>query len=272
MRSLSALMTILIITLASGLTAENRVFNPYRHTETFTYDTSISSAIDQTVYKAQIKCAQENGTLNIFGAIQTSETLTNTISEEFYNKYVALLMRDTIVSTKQNTDPEIVLNPLMKTFSVTVDLKLELAKTQAAKHDFDFEARLNKSLYAVDDPAWIEYQFTEPLYLLIANVLGDSVSVWFYTQTKVDKNTRYRYPDQNELPFQMTLDPGQGAESGAFCFVVARKMLPLALHCDTATVGSKIIPKKLSVEQFYSCINRDDIELKLLPYVTKRSM
>lgn len=271
MKQLFRSLTIIVLALASWvcLSAVPRLIPSYIHTITATYDEAPNRAIERAKTEALQRCVQENGTIDVFSGTTTEESLVDECARDFFNRYIGVMARASVLSYSLNHPPETDFSS-DDFYRVTVDMAIELDDQRSAHSSVNFMAELNMSTFWENERATISFQTLEPLYMLVGVISRDSINILELWPEPIPPRQIIHYP-QGNIYLPMTLSPGLSTENGTFCVVASRRPMSFWYEQERRLDGLHVITPIISAEEFFSRIDWHDSEVKFLPFLIRKA-
>ncbi|MEF3694439.1 MAG: hypothetical protein V3576_03730 [Candidatus Cloacimonadota bacterium] len=271
MKQLFRSLTIIVLAIASWgcLSAVPRLIPSYIHTITATYDEAPNRAIERAKTEALQRCVQENGTIDVFSGTTTEESLVDECGRDFFNRYIGVMARASVLSFSLNRPPETDFSS-NDFYRVTVDLAIELDDQRSAHSSVNFMAELNTSTFWENERATISFQTLEPLYMLAGVISRDSINILELWPEPIPPRQIIHYP-QGNIYLPMTLSPGLSTENGTFCVVASRRPMSFWYEQERRLDGLHVITPIISAEEFFSRIDWHDSEVKFLPFLIRKA-
>ena len=261
------LCTLLLISCAY-LSGVRRTIPSYIHTITTTYDEAPNRAIERAKTEALQRCVQENGTIDVFSGTTTEESLVDECGRDFFNRYIGVMARASVLSFSLNRPPETDFSS-NDFYRVTVDMSIELDDQRSAHSSVNFMAELNTSTFWENERATISFQTLEPLYMLVGVISRDSINILEIWPEASSPRQTIRYP-QGDFYIPMTLSPGLSSENGTFCVVASRR--PMNFWVEERIIeDTHVITPIVSAEEFFNRIDWRDSEVKFLPFLIRKA-
>ncbi len=262
-------ITVLVLAGWACLSAVPRQIPSFRHTITATYDEAPNRAIERAKTEALQRCVQENGTIDIFSGTTTEESLVDECARDFYNRYIGVMARASVLSFSENHPPETDFSS-EDFYRVTVDLAIELDDQTNAHSTVNFMAALNKSSFIENERATIRFQTMEPLYMLVGVISRDSINILEIWPEPSTARQAVTYP-QHPYYIPMTLSPGVSSENGTFCVVASRRPMSFWYNDEREDDGDLVFTPIISASEFFSRIDWRDSEVKFLPFLIRKA-
>jgi len=262
------LCTLLLISSAY-LSGVPRTIPSYIHTITTTYDEAPNRAIERAKTEALQRCVQENGTIDIFSGTTTEESLVDECGRDFFNRYIGVMARASVLSFSLNRPPETDFSS-NDFYRVTVDLAIELDDQRSAHSSVNFMAELNTSTFWENERATISFQTLEPLYMLAGVISRDSINILEIWPELSTPRQIVTFPQRPHY-IPMTLSPGLSSENGTFCVVASRRPMSFWYDQDRPEKEHHVITPIISAEEFFTRIDWRDSEVKFLPFLIRKA-